>query len=137
MIKDYKVYIKTKTSQYKPYRKLQILSVLEQTWSSIIIDFIVKLSKSKDLVNNINYNSILVIIKRFIKYNKFIPTNESYSTKDLTDIIIRKVINNYRLLNEFIINKSIIFVFRFFITFITRFGMNNKVSIAFYLQTDK
>ncbi len=107
--------------------------MFERTWNSITIDFIVKLFKSKDFINNINYNSILVIIKYLIKYNKFILINESYLIEDFANIIIRKIINNYKLLNEFITNKSIIFILRFFTTFIIKFKMNNKFSIAFYL----
>src|SRR6266699_5509368 len=95
------------------------------------MNFIVKLFKSKDLVNNINYNNIFVIIKRFIKYNKFISINESHSIKDLANIIIQKIINNYRLLDEFITDRSTTFVSRFFITFTAKFKMNNKLSIVF------
>ena len=84
--------------------------MFERTWNSITIDFIVKLFKSKDFVNNISYNNIFVIIEYLIKYNKFIPINEFHLIKDLADIIVRKIINNYKLLNEFIINKNIIFV---------------------------
>ncbi len=74
------------------------------------MDFIVKLFKFKDFINNTSYNNILVIIKHYIKYSKFIPINESYSVEDFADIIIQKVINNYRLLDEFIIDRDIIFV---------------------------
>src|SRR6266566_431221 len=101
------------------------------------MDFIVKLSKSRDLVNNINYNSIFVIIERFIKYSKFIFINESYSTEDFVDIVIRKIINNYRLPDEFVTDRSTIFVFQFFIIFIVKLGVNSKLSTTFYLQTDK
>jgi len=52
------------------------------------MDFIVKLFKFKDSINNISYNSILVIVERFTKYNKFIFVNESYLVEDLVDIII-------------------------------------------------
>src|SRR6266699_2857044 len=107
--------------------------MFEQAWGSVIIDFIVKLPKFKDSVSNISYNSILVIIERFIKYGKFIPINKSYSIEDFADIIIRKVINNYGLLDEFVINRGTTFTLRFFITFIIKFGMNNKLFIAFYL----
>src|SRR6266566_4230775 len=101
------------------------------------MDFIVKLSKFKDLVNNINYNNIFIIIKRFIKYNKFIFTNESHSTEDLTNTIIRKIINNHRLLDEFIIDKNTTFALQFFTIFIIKLKMNNKFSITFYPQIDK
>src|SRR6266566_1798069 len=97
------------------------------------MDFIVKLSKSKDLINNINYNNIFIIIERFIKYSKFISINKSHLIKDLVDIIIRKVINNYRLPNEFIINRNTTFALQFFITFITKLKVNNKLFIIFYL----
>ena len=107
--------------------------MFERTWSSVIINFIIKLFKSKDLINNTSYNNILVIIKRFTKYSKFIPINKSYSIEDFADIIIRKVINNYGLLDEFVINRGTTFTLRFFITFIIKFGMNNKLFIAFYL----
>ena len=93
--------------------------MFERTWSSVIIDFIVKLLKSKDFINNINYNSIFVIVEYFIKYSKFILINESYLTKDFIDIIVQEVVNNYRLPNEFIINKSTTFTLQFFIIFIT------------------
>ncbi len=73
MVKNYKVYTKTKTLQYKLYKELQTLLILEQTQDSVTINFIIKLFKFKDLVNNINYNNIFVIIKHLSKYNKFIP----------------------------------------------------------------
>ncbi|SRR6266699_4720072 len=111
--------------------------MFERAWGSIIIDFIVKLSKSKDFVNNISYNSILVIVDRFIKYNKFTSVNESQSIEDLIDIVIWEVISNYRLPNEFVIDKDITFAFRFFIVFIAKFGVNSKLSIVFHPQTNK
>ncbi len=94
--------------------------------------FIVKLSKSKDLVNNTSYNSIFVIVKRLTKYSKFILINEFYSVKDLKNTVIRKIINNYKLLNKFVTNIGITFVLRFFIAFTVKLKINNKLSIAFY-----
>ena len=109
MVKDYKVYIKTKTLQYKFYKEFQILFIFKRIWGSVIIDFIVKF-KFKDLINNISYNSILVIVKRFIKYNKFILINEFHLVKDLADIIIREIISNHRLSDEFMIDKGTTFI---------------------------
>ena len=74
---------------------------------------------------------------RFIKYNKFIPINESHLAKDFADIVVREVISNHRLLDEFVIDKNTIFASRFFITFIVKLGIKNKFSIAFYLQMDR
>ena len=38
---------------------------------SVVIDFIIKLLISKDLVTKVKYDNILVIIDRFTKYIKF------------------------------------------------------------------
>ncbi len=73
------------------------------------MDFIVKLLKSKDLVNNTSYDSIFIIMEYFTKYNKFILVNESYLIEDLMDIVVREVISNYRLLDEFVIDRGTIF----------------------------
>ncbi len=113
------------------------MPIFKRTWNSVIIDFIVKLLKSKNLVSNTNYDNIFIIIKGFIKYNKFIPINESHSIKNFINIVIRKIINNYRLPNEFIINKNIIFILQFIIIFITKLRMKNKFSTTFYLQIDR
>ena len=109
IIKDCKIYIRTKALQYKSYKEFQILFIFNKTWRSIILDFIVKLSKSKDFINNISYNNILVTIDCFIKYSKFISINKFHLIKDLTDIVIQEVINNHRLLEKFIIDRNTIF----------------------------
>ncbi len=137
MVKDCKIYVRTKASRHRPYREFQTLSVLERAQSSVTIDFIVKLLKSKDIVNNTNYNNIFIIIDRFIKYNKFTPINESHSTEDLADIVVQKIIGNHRLSNEFVIDRGTTFASRFFIAFIIKLGVNNKLFITFYFQTDR
>ncbi len=80
----------------------------------VIINLIIKLLKSKDLINKTNYNNIFIIIDRLTKYKRFTPINKSYITKDLTNIIIREIVNNYELPNEFINDKKTIFTFKFF-----------------------
>ncbi len=107
--------------------------MFERTWNSVTMDFIVKLFKSRNPVSNTNYNNILVIIDRLTKYGKFMSANESHSIEDLADIIVRKVISNHRLPNEFVTDRGTTFVFRFFIAFTAKFGINSKLSIVFYL----
>ena len=137
VIKDCKVYTKTKALQYKSYEEFQTLSIFERTWSLVIIDFIVKLFKFKNFINNINYNNIFIIVEYFTKYSKFIPINEFHLAKDFVDIIIQKIINNYRLPNKFITDRNITFAFKFFIIFTTKLKVNSKLFIIFYPQTNK
>ncbi len=74
---------------------------------------------------------------RFIKYSKFIPINKSHLAEDLVDIVVREVINNYKLSNEFVIDRNTTFISRFFITFTSKLEVNNKLSTTFHPQTDR
>ncbi len=96
------------------------------------MDFIVKLSKSKDPISNISYNSILVIMDRFTKYNKFTSANESHSIKDFADIVVREIISNHGLPDEFVTDKDTTFALQFFTILITKLGINSKLLTAFH-----
>jgi len=69
----------------------------------------------------------------YTAYNLKILINESHIIKDLVEIIICKIVNNYRLLDEFINDKRTIFVLQFFTIFITKLKVNNNLSIVFHL----
>ena len=66
----------------------------------VLIDFIVKLPKSKELITRVKFDLILVIIKRLIRYSIFILYKEASIAKDLIYAINKTVIANYSLLEE-------------------------------------
>jgi len=51
--------------------------MLEKLWQHILVDFIMKLSVSR------NYNSILVVCDKFSKISHFIVTTEKMTVKEL------------------------------------------------------
>jgi len=51
--------------------------MLEKLWQHILVDFIMKLSVSR------NYNSILVVCDKFSKISHFIVTTEKITVKEL------------------------------------------------------
>jgi DNA mismatch repair ATPase MutS len=61
------------------------------------MDFIVKLSKSKDPMTGIEYDSILTVVKQIIKYGYFIPFRESINAPKTAHIVIRIIIANHGL----------------------------------------
>jgi hypothetical protein len=77
------------------------------------LDFIIKLLLSKDLLIGIEYNSILVIIERLTKYNKFILYLEASNTKVLTYTFLRVILANYRIPKEIILDKDKLFTLKF------------------------
>ena len=77
------------------------------------MDFVIKLLKSTDLVTNLRYNSILVIINRLTKYLHFILYNKTINAKQLSCLVINRLVRNHRLLATFIINKDKLFTLNY------------------------
>ena len=61
-------------------------------------DFITKLFILKDLATYNGYNSIFIIINRFLKFSYFILYNENTDAKQLAYVFLRHVLNIYDLL---------------------------------------
>ena len=73
----------------------------------------VKLPSSKELIIRIEYNFILVIINRLIKWGIFIPYKESSTAKDLIYIFFRWIVAEHALPRELILNRYKWFTSRF------------------------
>ena len=81
VVKKCDIYNRSKTGQYKLYRLLQPLPIIQRLQSSIMIDFITKLSTSKDSATGIIYNSILIVVDRLIKQVYFFPYKETWTVE--------------------------------------------------------
>ena len=77
------------------------------------MDFIVKLPISKELMTGIEYDSILVIIKRLTCYKMFIPYIEASIAKDLAYVVSKYVVITYRMPKEWIIDRDKLFKSKF------------------------
>ncbi|OBT81095.1 hypothetical protein VE02_10352 [Pseudogymnoascus sp. 03VT05] len=75
--------IRYKGLVHLPYGQLKSTLVPKGAWKSIALDFIVKLPLSKDPLTGVEYDSILVITERLMKYGKFIPYLEASNAEAL------------------------------------------------------
>ena len=53
----------------------------EMPWKQVTMDFITKLSKSKDPLTNLSYDGIFVMVDRLTKYAYFVPFNKTFNAK--------------------------------------------------------
>ena len=83
--------------------------MLGEVWSSITLDFIVKLPALKEPLTGISYNSILVFINRLIKYTHLVLYKEVSTVEDLVYIFIKTIITNYSILVEIILDRETLF----------------------------
>jgi hypothetical protein len=92
------------------YRIIQSLDILKIPWTLIILDFVIKLLLSQDLITRIKYDSILVIIDRLIKYTYIILYLEASISEDLAYMFLRVVIANYSAPEEIISDRNKFFI---------------------------
>jgi hypothetical protein len=89
---------------------IQLLDILKIPWISIILDFVVKLLLLQDPITGIEYDSILVVINRLIKYIYIILYLKASTAEDLAYIFLRVVVANYSALEEMISDRNKFFI---------------------------
>jgi hypothetical protein len=77
------------------------------------MDFITKLSKSKDPITKATYDSILVIIDKCTRYAYFIPFIKAISAENCSYVVLREAICKHRLLDKIISNRDAKFTSKF------------------------
>ena len=112
-IKMFTTCAQNKPARHKPYDKQQQIKVLQQVWQKIIMNFIVKLLPSKDIITDVKYKSILVVVNKLIKYAYFIPWREKGNAKDLAKVILKEIICNHGIPQSIISNRHKLFNFKF------------------------
>jgi hypothetical protein len=98
----------------------------------IILDFVIKLLLSQDLITGIKYDSILVIINRLTKYIYIILYLKANIAEDLAYIFLRIIVANYNALEEMISDRNKFFILWFWKVFIVLLGIKKKLSTSFY-----
>ncbi len=137
IIRKCNVYIHTKHNQHKLYKLLKSLSTLNHAWKNIALNFIIKLSKSKERVIETMYDFILIITDRLIKYEYFLSYKKATFAKDLIYTFLRMIVANHELSDEIILNRDKLFTSKFWKFLMNQLEIHHKLSTAYHLQTDE
>ena len=89
------------------------MKLSKSPWDEVFMNFIIKLSKSKNSTNEKTYNVIFVIIDCLIKYCHIIFFKKTYNVKQLKYIVLNRLIWYQRILKEFINDKNKLFIFNY------------------------
>jgi hypothetical protein len=142
MIKYVKFYIKTcdicqrtKTSRHLFYDDLQFLSLFQNSWQEIIMNFIINLSSSKR--SNDVYDFVLVIINRYIKMTFYIFVTKKITIVELTKIIFDHVMLKYDVSKNVVSNREFVFTSAYWANICYHMKMKRRLSIAFHSQTNE
>ena len=77
------------------------------------MNFIIKLSKSKNSTNEKTYDAILVMMNRLIKYCHIIFFKKTYNVEQLRYIVLDKFIKYQRISRGFINDRDKLFIFNY------------------------
>jgi hypothetical protein len=89
---------------------MQSLDIPKTPWTLIILDFVVKLLLSRDLITGIEYDFILVIMDRLTKYIYIILYLEASIIENLAYVFLRIIITNYSALEKMISDRNKLFI---------------------------
>ena len=124
-----------KAVRHKPYSDLQSLPIPTYCWKNLSMDFVTGLSISVDWKRD-SYNSILVIVNRLTKMVYYKLVKITINTPGLAQVIIDIAVWHHGLPNSIVINRSSVFTSKFWSLLCYIFGINQRLSTAFYPRTD-
>ena len=110
--------------------------ILTGLWEDMLIDFIIKLPKSKDPVTAITYNSIMVIVDRFTKYLIVVLFKKTHTAEQLGHLLLDRLVRDYRVLIMIITDRDKLFISNYWKTISVVMGTKPKISKVYHPQTD-
>jgi len=122
---------RNKNHTEQPAGKLMPNLIPEKPWIHISADFITKLPIAQ------GYNSILVVVDRLMKIVHFIPTTEKTLAEGLARLFRDNVWKLHRLPESIILDRGLQFAAGIIWELNRMLGIESKLSIAFYPQTDR
>lgn len=99
-------------------------------WSTIGVDFIVKLPCSS------SYDSIMVVVDHLTKFSHFIPANETWDANELARQFLLCVFKLHGLPDKIVSNRGSIFVSNFWTAVMTQLRIQPAPLTAFHPETD-
>src|SRR6185369_9810396 len=125
-----------KPKRHKPYGLLQPLQPPQRPWTSVTMDFIVKLPKSLEPGSGRLCDTILVIVDRLTKGAKFVPTEETITAEECAYEVRKALVSEHGMPEEFITDRDKLFTSKYWDTFIAKMGTKKKLSTSFHPETD-
>ncbi len=141
MIRNVKQYVRNchtckriKAIRDKYHELLNSFSILDRSWTDIILDFVI------ELFDNKKYNAIFMMINRLSKMHHYISCiiDENDTTAEkTTKLLIQHVWKLHELFTTMISNRDFQFIFFVWNTICKMLRIKTKLSIAFHSKTNE
>lgn len=123
-----------KAPRHKPYGLLESLPIPEGPWQDITMDFVTGLPPAKH--RRCIYDAILVVVDRFSKMVKFIPTTTDVDSAELANILCDDVFAAFGTPRSIVSDRGTVFTAKYWGTLCYTLAIRRNLSTAFHPQTD-
>jgi len=82
------------------------------------------------------YNSILIIVDRFIKYTYFLPYQKTANIDDLVYTFLQVIVGNHGLPDKIVSDRDKLVIFKFWQSLTWQLGSKHKLFTTAHSQTD-
>ena len=134
-VKGCNICLASKAVRHKLYGDLQSLPVPTHHWKDLLMDFVTGLLVLMDWKRD-NYDSRLVIVNRLTKMVHYKPVKVTIYALGLAEVIIDMVVRYHGLPNSIVIDKSLLFILKFWSLLCYFVGIKQRLSTTFYPQTN-
>lgn len=138
---DVKSYVETcdicqrvKVKRHRPYGELNALPRPSQPWKELTMDFITDLPPSKR--NGYVYDAILVVVDRYTKMVRYLPTTKKIDAVQLSDLFYEEIALKYGAPNGIVTDRGSVFTSAFWSEVCFQWKVKRRLSTAFHPQTD-
>ena len=118
----------------KPQGLLETLPTPAGRWELLTMNFITGLSDSQAYEGT--FDSIFVVVDRFIKIAYYIFCRKIITAENLAKIFMREMVRLHGNLLNIIFNRGVLFIFCFWANFMFVLKIKRQLSTVFYFQTD-
>jgi hypothetical protein len=124
-----------KLVKHKSHDLLQSLFILERSRQDWTMNFITNLSLSKH--KEIAYDSMLMMIDRYIKFNLYISSKKTWNAEDLTNALIDEIFIKFERLVFIVTDRDSLFTFKFWSSLCYHLWIRLRYNIVYHSQIDE
>jgi hypothetical protein len=142
MSKDVKKYVdscsichRVKLVKHKSHELLQTLSISKNFKQNWTMNFITDLLFSKH--QNIVYDSILMIIDRYIKFSLYISSKKTWNVENLTNALIDEIFIKFERFVFIVTDREFLFIFKFWSSLCYHLWIRLRYNIVYHSQTNE
>jgi hypothetical protein len=121
-------------TRHKPYGKLQSLPIPKGPWQEVSLDFITQLPVSRNKFEE--YDAILVVVDRYTKMAKFIPTNGELTAPEFAALFHKHIELSYGAPRGIVSDRDTRITAKFWAEVCSYSLIKRRMSTAFHPQTD-